>query len=119
MVMDMLVPVDSFANFLINCSENARLRECLLDSTLQSILVALLNKNIDGVIIGKFLSDTGMSIKELKNFSTDGTSLKKIYDHQDSALFLLFFINGGLKVTDMGNVIRQGLMAKSRRFFLD
>jgi len=99
---DLMITVENVADFLENCNENARLRECLIDTNFQLVLAALFRKNISGVLIGRFLSDTGLSIKELQNFSPHGFSLQKIYKLEESAGFISFFINSGLKVGHLG-----------------
>ena len=104
---DLFVDVLDLADFLLECTENARLRECLIDRNFQLVLVNLFKRSMGGNLMGRFLSDTGLSIKELENFSPDGFSLSKVYENQPSAEFITFFVNNGTKVTDMGHLIRQ------------
>ena len=99
-------PTEEISKFLKNCSESARLREILIDSHFNQILVDLLTNHIAGKSIGVFLSQTLLSIKETQTFSPNGVSIKRLESLDLNASFLTKFITAGFKVTDLGNIVR-------------
>ena len=101
-------PVLELTTMLDNCNESARLREILIDADFNAILIDVIEQPTPGRHIGRFLSQTGLSIKELQLFSPSGDSMRKMNSLGLSAGFLTKFISAGLKVTDLGNIVRIG-----------
>ena len=99
-------PVYEVAKMFENCTESARVREMLIDVDFNSILIEVLENPIQGVLVGQFLSQTGLSIKELRLFSPDGKSINRLNSLELNSAFLTKLITAGLKVTDLGNIVR-------------
>ena len=107
LIGELFIPIDPFTEMLQNCSEGARLRECLIDESFQQILVDIFNRKINGALVGKFLSDTSLSIKELICMSPDGVALSKLYEETENVSFVCFFVNSGVRISDVGSFIRN------------
>ena len=58
-------------------------------------------------MVGRFLSDTSLSIKELICMSPDGVALTKLYEQCEKVDFICFLVNSGVKISDIGSLIRN------------
>ena len=122
LILELFIPVEPFTEMLKNCSEGkkqekkpfyhflflgARLRECLIDESFQQILLEIFNRKMNGALVGRFLSDTSLSIKELICMSPDGVALSKLYEECEKVDFICFLVNSGVKISDVGSLIRN------------
>ncbi|CAG5104203.1 Oidioi.mRNA.OKI2018_I69.chr1.g1141.t1.cds [Oikopleura dioica] len=71
LLYDQSLTASEVSMFLKNSDERCRLREVLVDSTSQSTLAKLLQNGLSPSIIGKFMSETSLSISEKGNSPSD------------------------------------------------